>query len=343
MGLALCAKMQTSDFSIRIGGGRLERSTRVLVVDDYASFRHLVCSTLHKQPTLQVVGEASDGLDAVQKAQKLLPDLILLDIGLPGLNGIEATRQIRRLVPKSKILILSENRAWNFAEEALRLGASGYVVKSDAATELMLAVESVLDGRLYVSTSLVGYDPAHPIVSIGKHEAGFYSDDSRLLEDVTQFLGTALKAGNAAIVVATEPHRNIFLRSLRAFGLDISAAIERDKYIALDAAEVLSTFMSNGTPDPVRFMKAFGDLITRATRVAKGWHPRVAVFGECVQLLCAQGNPEAAIQMERLGNRLAEKYDLDILCGYSVTSLRNLIDEQIYQQIRAEHSAIHSH
>jgi len=90
-------------------------------------------------------------------------------------------------------------------------------------------------------------------------------------------------------------------------------------------------------------MKAFGDLITRATRVAKGWHPRVAVFGECVQLLCAQGNPEAAIQMERLGNRLAEKYDLDILCGYSVTSLRNLIDEQIYQQIRAEHSAIHSH
>jgi CheY-like chemotaxis protein len=321
----------------------LERSVRVLVVDDYAPFRHFIYSTLHKQRKLHVIGEASDGLDAIQKAQELHPDLILLDIGLPRLSGLEAARQIRQLVPKSKILILSDNRSWNIAEEALRLGAGGYVVKSDAATELMLAVESVLEGRRYVSISLGGYDLDQPIVSISKHEAGFYSDDSWLLEDVTRFLGTALKAGNAAIVIATESHRNVFLRSLRAFGLDPSAAIQQGRYIALDAAEVLSTFMSNGIPDPIRFMKAFGDLIAKATRTAHGQHPRVAVFGECVQLLCAQGKPEAAIQMEKLGNRLIKEYDLDILCGYSVTSLSGLMDEQIYQRIRAEHSAIHSH
>src|SRR5207245_11799923 len=93
-------------------------------------FRSRFVSTrLHKQPELQVMGEALDGLEAVRKAQQLHPDLILLDIGLPSLNGIEAARRIRELSPKSKILFISENRSWDIAEEALRIGAGGYVVK----------------------------------------------------------------------------------------------------------------------------------------------------------------------------------------------------------------------
>src|SRR5439155_862233 len=87
------------------------------------------------------------GLEAVRKAQQLHPDLILLDIGLPSLNGIEAARRIRELSPKSKILFISENRSWDIAEEALRIGAGGYVVKSDAAGELLPAVEAVLRDR----------------------------------------------------------------------------------------------------------------------------------------------------------------------------------------------------
>ena len=110
--------------------------TRILVVDDYEPWRRFVSTTLQKQPTLQVIGEAVYGLEAVQKAQQLQPDLILLDIGLPTLNGIEAARRIRELSPKSKILFVSENRSWDIVEEALRTGAGGYVVKSDAAGEL---------------------------------------------------------------------------------------------------------------------------------------------------------------------------------------------------------------
>ena len=90
-----------------------------------------------------------------------------------------------------------------------------------------------------------------------RHEAGFYSDDASLLDDLTQFIGAALKAGNAAIVVATESHRNSLLPRLQAYGLDIAAAIEQGRYISLDAADTLSTFMVNGMPDPVRFLKAF--------------------------------------------------------------------------------------
>src|SRR5271169_136821 len=123
-------------------------SVRVLVVEDFVPFRQFVCSTLGKMPGLQVVGEVSDGLEAVQKALELKPDLILLDIGMPGMNGIEAARQIRKLVPESKIIFLSQESSQDVVQEALSAGASGYVIKSMAGNELLPAVEAVfLTGR----------------------------------------------------------------------------------------------------------------------------------------------------------------------------------------------------
>ena len=95
---------------------------RVLLVDDYEGFRQFVYSTLGKIRELRMVGEASDGLEAVQKAKELQPDLILLDIELPSLNGIEAARRIRKLVPESKILILSQERDADVAQELFSLG-----------------------------------------------------------------------------------------------------------------------------------------------------------------------------------------------------------------------------
>ena len=100
---------------------------------------------------LEVVGEASDGPEAVHKAVELKPDLILLDISLPTLNGIEAARQILKLVPESKIIFLSQESSPEIIEEAMNVGASGYVVKMMAGTELLTAVESVLLGGTFVS------------------------------------------------------------------------------------------------------------------------------------------------------------------------------------------------
>jgi len=135
---------------------------RVLLVEDFEPFRRFVVSILQKQPDLQIICEVSDGLEAVQKAEELQPDLVLLDIGLPNLNGIEAARRICKVSPKSKILFLSENRSLDIAEEALRVGAGGYVVKSDTAGELLPAVEAVLNGKRFVSASLAGNDPTYP-------------------------------------------------------------------------------------------------------------------------------------------------------------------------------------
>ena len=131
-------------------------SIRILVVDDFEPFRMFVLSVFSKTPEFQIICEASDGLEAVQKAEELKPDLILLDIGLPKLNGIQAARQIRKLAPSSRILFLSQESSADVVQEALDLGAMGYVVKAYAGSELLAAVESVFQGRRFVSVGLSG-------------------------------------------------------------------------------------------------------------------------------------------------------------------------------------------
>jgi len=127
---------------------------KILMVDDYEPWRRLVRSVLQKEPTIELVGETADGLEAVHKVEQLQPDLILLDIGLPRLNGIEAARRICQCAPKSKILFFSENRLRDIAQAALATGARGYVLKSDAASELLPAVRAVVHGKHFVSGSL---------------------------------------------------------------------------------------------------------------------------------------------------------------------------------------------
>src|SRR4029077_17953033 len=133
-------------------------SLRILVVEDFEPFRRFICLELQRRAECQVIGEASDGLAAVQKAEELQPDLILLDIGLPKLNGFEAARRIRRLSPETKILFLSQESSADVVREALGTGASGYVVKSDAGTALLRAVSAVLRGAEVVGKRFAVYD-----------------------------------------------------------------------------------------------------------------------------------------------------------------------------------------
>ena len=130
----------------------------VLVVEDFAPFRHFVCSTLAERRDVQIIGEVADGLEAVQKTEQLEPDLVFLDIGLPTLNGIDAARQIRKLVPASKIIFVSQESSSEVVREALKLGAWGYIVKTSAASDLLAAVDAFLEGRRFVSVGLAIQD-----------------------------------------------------------------------------------------------------------------------------------------------------------------------------------------
>jgi DNA-binding NarL/FixJ family response regulator len=125
--------------------------SRIMVVDDFKDWRLKVCSILEQSQELLVVGEASDGAEAVQKAQQLQPDLIVLDIGLPKLNGIEAAPRMSELSPGSKILFLSQDNDADSIQAALSAGARGYVHKLSAGTELLSAVAAVLQGQRFVT------------------------------------------------------------------------------------------------------------------------------------------------------------------------------------------------
>ena len=130
-------------------------SIRIMIVDDFDDWRRFVVSLLQQIPTLRVICEVSDGLEAVRKAEELKPDLILLDIGLPGVDGIEAARRIIRLRPSnSKILFMSQQSDPEVVQEALSVGARGYLRKTDAGAELIAAVEAIIKGETFLSGGL---------------------------------------------------------------------------------------------------------------------------------------------------------------------------------------------
>ena len=127
---------------------------RILIVDDYGPWRRFISTALHTNPHLRVVGEAPDGFAAIDKAAELQPDLVLLDIEMPKLNGIEAARKILQSSPQCKILFVSTEQSPEVASEAFRAGGLGYLAKPDAGNELFLAFETVLQGRRFASSSL---------------------------------------------------------------------------------------------------------------------------------------------------------------------------------------------
>ena len=130
------------------------RPVRVLVVDDYEPWRRHVCSMLKTRPELKVVGEASDGLEAVRIAEELKPDLILLDIGLPHLNGIDVSHQLCQTVPGAKILFLTQNNDAGLVQAVLSNGVQGYVLKAGAGSDLLPAIKAVLQGEKFVSSGI---------------------------------------------------------------------------------------------------------------------------------------------------------------------------------------------
>jgi KaiC/GvpD/RAD55 family RecA-like ATPase len=153
---------------------------------------------------------------------------------------------------------------------------------------------------------------------------------------LTRFIEAALEAGSVVIVVATEPHRKSVAHGLQAQGVDIATATEQGRYIPLDAAETLSTFMEGGGPNRERFLSNFGALIRHA-ETAEGKHNRVVVFGEMVAVLCAEGRMKAAIELEQLGNELAQTHSFYARCAYPMTEE---LKGKPYATICAEHSAV---
>ena len=134
---------------------RMEKNghIRILLVDDHEPFRRYVFSMLQEQANVQIIGEAEDGLQAVKQAEDLQPDVVVLDIGLPGISGIEAARQIGKNAQKARIIFLTQESSSEVVQEALSLGAWAFIIKAEAGTELLPAVEAVSRGEKFMNGS----------------------------------------------------------------------------------------------------------------------------------------------------------------------------------------------
>jgi DNA-binding NarL/FixJ family response regulator len=318
---------------------------RTLIVEDHKDYCCFLQVTLQEKIQCQVIGHASDGLEAVRQAEEFQPDLILVDVGLPKLNGIEAARQIRKVAPNSKILFVSQNSSIEIVEAALQAGALGYLLKSDGA-ELPIAVETVLQGKQFLSASLAGRSSSSHVnvpatANTHSHEVEFYADDASLIEGYACFIESVLKSGNAVIVAVTDSHRASLLPRLDADGVDVAAAIEQGSYIPLDAVDAMSRLTVNGMPDSVRCREMIGDLVMGAVNGVKGNHGRVAVCGEIAPALLSKGNVEGAIKLEHLWDEITRSYGVHTLCGYLSSAFRDKESSQVFERMCAEHSAVH--
>jgi hypothetical protein len=243
----------------------------------------------------------------------------------------------------SKVRYIRAPKDWSpqlrglYDRVARHLGVDPSYVQQVARGEIQSA--RVVDALRDELTKIVERGAGAPY----RHEVQFYSDDVVLLDRLVPFVAAALNRGDAAIVVATQSHRESLDWRLRSEGLDLDAALKAGTFIALDAAITLAMLMVNDMPDSARFFKIVGGLIEEAAKKGKMAHPRVAVFGEWVSLLWNEGKTDAAIRLEQLGNQLVIDCEIDILCGYEIRGPYGEEGDCDFKSICAEHSAVYSH
>jgi CheY-like chemotaxis protein len=309
---------------------------RVLVVEDHEPFRRVLRALLQQRPDVLIVGEAANGLDAVRQTEALRPDLVVLDIGLPLLNGIEAAVRIRAAVPETRVMFVTVESSFEIVEQALSSGAHGYVYKARAQRDLLPVLDAIVRGGRFVCGGLERIARGDSL-AVHRHHVLFCSSDAVFIDGCSRFVAGFLNRGNAVIVAVSEAHDRSLRHRLQESQVDIGLAMRQQRYVPLNIDEALARTMVNGWPDPTGFQNATEDMVTEAAQRATSLHPEVATCGECSATLWAQGHVEAAIQLEHLWDELSKSRQMDTLCAYPLT-----VREESARAVRslcAEHTA----
>jgi DNA-binding NarL/FixJ family response regulator len=316
----------------------------VLVVDDYEPWRRRVAAELEKSGRWRVVCECEDGGDAVREAAARPHDLIILDIGLKTMNGVEAARRILAADPSARILFLTGQQSPDVAEAVLTAGARGYLLKPEAAGGLMRAVEAIAAGARYVSPGLPHdlVDAVTPAPDGHRHNAVFRSTDAALADEYARFVENALGRGQPVLAVAPRGCFDRMHARLEARGVPVSRAIDSGLYRPVDVDAELASLMPNGRYDRQRFLECAAMLLGHAHRKAAESGQRPAVCGEMAPQLWKQGRGDVAVDIERLWDEAAAATRADLLCGYCVDATR-LADGaySVFREICGAHGTTH--
>lgn len=205
-------------------------STKILLADDHKIIREGLRALLEKEPDMEVVGEAQDGLTTIKLAKKLLPNIVIMDIGMPDMNGIDATRQIFSETQGIKVIALSMHSDRRFVLQMLKAGASGYLLKDSAFEELALAIKTVMAGQPYLSPKIMDVVIKEYIVSLPKNEESVFTKitvrEREVLQLITEGKSTKQIAAFLNVSVKTiETHRQQIMEKL-----DIHSIAELTKY-----------------------------------------------------------------------------------------------------------------
>jgi CheY-like chemotaxis protein len=318
-------------------------SVEVLIVDDQARFRRMVRSLIESQPEYRVCGEAGDGIEAVEKVHQLHPDLVLMDINMPRMNGLEATRIIRRESPDCNVIIVTQNDAMVAREQARIVDANGFVTKSDLIRDLLPEMGRVVmenNGSLDETRNaaangepwcglLTGAAPRDHIVQL-------YQDQQFLNRAVCRFAAAAIANGEGVILVPTIAHWDAFRPRLESEGVDVQAAEKRGQLTIVDADNLLPTFMRDGMPDSPVFMGLAANVVSQAR--GEGRYPKVRWWGEMVNILWERGDVAASMNLEDLFDQLAHEQDISIFCSFSMDNFNGDVHARMLPRLSENHS-----
>lgn len=313
----------------------------VLVVDDYEPWRRRVAAELDKSGRWRVVGECEDGGEAVLEASARKPDLIILDIGLKTMNGVEAARRIIADDPGARILFLTGQQSPEVAEAALATGARAYLLKPEAGGALLRAVEAVAAGARFISAGLPPevVDAITPPVNGHSHHAAFHSNNAALVYEYARFAENALGRAQPVLIIAPRASLARVREELEARGVQIERAIRAGRYEAFDVESELSKLMPDGRYDRERFRGAAVSMLDNAAKKAGGGR-RAAACGEIAPQLWRSGRGDTAIDIERVWDETARATGADVLCGYCVDGARlEERDYTVFRDICALHGA----
>ncbi len=313
----------------------------VLIVDDYAAWRRSIRILLQKNQQYDVIAEAADGVEAIDLSLELRPDIILMDLSLPKMNGIDAAGRILAKIPSARIVFVSEHGSPDLIAAVMSIGAAGYVVKSRAARELLPAMDAVAR-RGQIEPLATGYrsDADGRGRHMSRHDVAFYGDEDSMLDDYARVAATVLRSRSIFVIVAGTARQELLRRRLETGGTDVAGAIATGRYHSIAARDFLARVMVCGSVDEQRFWSAAALFRAQVTRGLHDDPSRIVVCGECAPRLLAAHNVEAALHLESLWDQFARTYSIDTLCGYLMTSLDYPATSSVLARLRHAHSAV---
>ena len=332
----------------------------VLIADDHDWFRRAIRTVIESEAAYRVCGEARDGIDAVDKVRHLHPDIVLMDINMPRMGGLQATEIIRREIPDCNVIIVTQNEATIAREQARSVDAKGFVTKSGVTRDLLrtmgrVAMEnsSRLAERKGERQVNPGRDPvsAHGVTASEESEpwcgllAGaapsdhivqLYQDQQFLNRAVCRFAAAAITNGEGVILVPTVAHWDAFRPRLESEGVDVKAAEKRGQLTIVDADNLLPTFMRDGMPDSPVFLGLAQNVISEAR--GDGRYPKVRWWGEMVNILWERGDVAASMQLEDQFDQLAHEQDIAIFCSFLMDNFDGDVHARMLPRLGENHS-----